>query len=58
VGKLVLVKRGGCNYSVKVYQAQIAGAVAALVYQSGSGGTGRRRCALAPTPRTWSSRRS
>ena len=42
-GKLVLIQRGGCDYSEKVYQGQLAGAVAAIVYNSGPGGIAAMR---------------
>ncbi len=36
--KFALIQRGGCPFSLKVYNAQQAGAVAAIVYNSAAGG--------------------
>lgn len=37
-GQIVLIERGICHFSLKVYYAQQAGAVAAIVYNSAEGG--------------------
>lgn len=37
-GKLALIERGTCNFSLKVYHAQLAGANAAIIYNSEAGG--------------------
>src|SRR5690606_4731330 len=37
-GKIVLIERGVCEFSVKVFNAQRGGAVAALVYNSAANG--------------------
>ena len=37
-GKIVLIERGVCNFSDKVFNAQRAGAIAAFVYNNAAGG--------------------
>jgi subtilisin family serine protease len=37
-GKVALIERGVCAFSIKVYNAQSAGAIAAIVYNSEAGG--------------------
>ncbi len=37
-GKIALIERGGCEFSVKVFNAQRGGAIAAFVYNSAAGG--------------------
>ncbi|MBO1255044.1 rhombosortase-dependent M36 family metallopeptidase [Alteromonas sp. 5E99-2] len=39
VGKIAIIDRGGCNFTVKVFNAQQAGAVAALVVNNVDDGT-------------------
>ncbi len=36
-GKIALIKRGTCNFSLKVYHAQQAGAIAVIIYNNVSG---------------------
>ncbi len=38
-GKIALIKRGGCSFAIKVKEAQLAGAIAAIVYDSIPGAT-------------------
>jgi hypothetical protein len=36
-GKIALIKRGTCQYAVKAYNAQLAGAIAVLIYNNTTG---------------------
>lgn len=37
-GKIALIERGDCSFSHKIYRAQLAGAIGAIVYNSAAGG--------------------
>jgi hypothetical protein len=59
--KIALIERGGCRFDYKVAQAQLKGAVAAIVYNSSAGGEallvmgGNNPVVLVPPPPfTWS----
>lgn len=39
-GKMALIQRGACNFSLKVWNAQQAGAVGVIIYNNAAGGEG------------------